>query len=163
MSVEYFNLSNGIACLDHIGRALADDPEEPRYSRIQSTWCEQKLWNQLLLTTPPDMYFHLANRESVIVHDKSEKDRLTRAQWQGLGMIRVACNLAWWGITGPQYSRSGMNVTEYFIDQWVELPPTTQRYIEWFGKYAPMIPTFWVDLVPCTCWIPVDKQPIVEV
>ena len=157
-TIHYFNLSNGMECVIEPGYH-SDEIEEPRFSRIQSTWCEQKRWNDLLLTLPPDMYVQLALGNTVTVHDKSEKDRITRACWQGLALVRVASNLAWFGVTTPEFSRNGMNVTAYFTSVWRDLPETTQRYVRWYRKWIEgdgrMIT---VDrLGPCNCWMPAQQ------
>jgi hypothetical protein len=94
--IPYYNLSRGTLC---------GPPKDARYCRIQSTWLEQKRWEDVLLAVPVDMYYHLAQGHKIIVHDQSEKPRLSRAQWQGLSWIRFATNIAWYEASPAEFSR----------------------------------------------------------
>lgn len=128
MSVHFVNLSNGLGC--------GHQPERPHFLRIQSTWCEQKRWEDVLMTVGPDLLYHLAtNGEQLIVHDKSEKDRLTRALWQGMKWVVYACERAWGLEPESVIMRGGHNATGYFEGAYDSLSERTVNYLKYFGKY----------------------------
>lgn len=129
--IHYVNLTRGLEC-PHLDTL----PTPPRMLRIQSTWCEQKRWADILWTVGPDLYYHLAVGEVVTVHDLSEKPRQTRATWQGLSWIRAACQLAWDGrVQLPECSRGGMDLTGYWYQRWRALPERVHTHVEYFGRY----------------------------
>lgn len=137
--VHYANLTNGVLCAPHNGR----------FTRIPSTFCEQKMWGRVIYGAGPDVLTTLARGYSVIVHDQSEKRRATRAQWQGLSWLRYACSLAW-GLPEPtEYSRNGMNVTSYWRGTWLGLPAPDRTWLAYFSRFA--AETDLVDLRACEC------------
>ncbi|HZO67899.1 MAG TPA: hypothetical protein VFB74_23110 [Kribbellaceae bacterium] len=140
MSVEFVNLTRGLLC----GR----DVESGRYLRIQSTWCEQKRWGDIVLTASPDLLFHAAQGHACVVHDRSEKDRVTRAQWQGLSWLRYACSVAWYGKAEPEFSRGGHRVDDYWLACWRALPDRTRTYLDWYRRWSVGVGVF---IKPCEC------------
>jgi hypothetical protein len=143
-TVEFVNLSRGLSC----------SVEQPRYMRIQSTWCEQKRWADVLWTLPADAYYHLAQGYRCIVHDQSEKPRQTRAQWQGLSLVRFVCGVAWYETAPAEHSRSGMHISPYWAEQYNGLPERLLTYVARFKEWAVGGP---VRLESCTCWITADQ------
>ena len=137
MPSHYINLTNGILCA----------PANASYVRIPSTFCEQKQWGRVVYGAGPDMLSTLAMGYPVVVHDQSERQRLTRAQWQGLSWLRYACSMAW-GLPEPtEYSRNGMNVTSYWRGTWLGLPEPDKTWLGYFKRFAEGIEV--VDLKPC--------------
>ena len=125
---EYVNLTNGLACLPHI--------ESPRYLRLQSTWCEQKRWQDILWATPPDLFMDLATGNPLVVHDVSERPRWTRACWQGLEWIRVASSRAW-ALAPPEplSERGGRAMRQYLMAQYALLPRQTKGMLRYYKRY----------------------------
>lgn len=138
--IEFVNLSRGLIC----------GPSDGRVMRLQSTWCEQKEWDRILMTTSPELYFRLAQGYDIIVHDLSEKQRETRAMWQGLSWIRFATSVSWYEVAPVEFARNGMNITSYWAEQWQKLDRSTQKYVRRYRE--------WVDremqgtLQGCGCW-----------
>lgn len=143
---HYRNLSRGNLC-----GCLAPNA---RPIRIQSTACEQKLWGNVLTTLGADMLYELANGTSCIVHDRSERDRETRACWQGLSWIRYACAREWRGKAPDEFGRGGMNITGYWEEQFRLLPEATHRMLKFYGQYYK---GGVVDLY--SCYIPAPAAP----
>ena len=135
--IHVANLTNGVLCA----------PADATYLRIQSTWCEQKRWEDLLWAMPADLLVNLALGHKVIVHDQSEQQRATRAQWQGLSWIRYALRAAWDLPEGREKSRSNMDVTHYWWQQWRDLDFPVRRHLNYYKAFDPT----QVDLVPCEC------------
>lgn len=139
MFVHYANLTNGLLCA----------PSPVGLTRIPSTWCEQGLWDRIAYGAGPDLLTVAAKGYTVIVHDQSEKQRQTRAQWQGLSWLRYACSVAW-GLPEPtELSRNGMDVAAYWREVWGGLDRADRAWIEYFGRFASELDE--VRIQPCTC------------
>ena len=72
----YINLTNGLEVNSSPQNVL----------RIQSTKCEQKLWQDVIDSLPDDLLWELVNGRSVTIIDNSEKPRISRALWQGAAL-----------------------------------------------------------------------------
>lgn len=140
MPTHYANLTNGLLC----------GPATAGLIRIPSTFCEQKMWGRVIYGAGPDMLATLARGYPVVVHDQSERQRNTRAQWQGLSWLRYACSAAW-GLPLPtEYSRSGMNVTGYWEGVYRGfLADSDRAWLGYFKRFADGLEV--VDLQPCEC------------
>jgi len=138
-SVDFLNLSNGLQCC-----AVT----EPHFLRIQSTWCEQKLWHDVLATVGPDFLYHLATADRLRVHDVSERQRVTRALWQGLPWVRYAATRLWGLDPEPVLSRSGMDVTHYFRESFATLPARLVKQVRYFGQYLTVDGPAEVEVCP---------------
>ncbi|GAA3832383.1 hypothetical protein GCM10022226_62010 [Sphaerisporangium flaviroseum] len=125
--IHYLNLSRGLLCAPHV--------EQPRFLRLQSTWCEQKRWADVLWTLSPDFYYTLAIGQALTVHDVSERPRVTRACWQGLAWVRFACARLWGTDRGPAPGRSGMDMSPYFTRELNALDRRVCRYVTYFGQF----------------------------
>ena len=129
--VHYRNLTNGLFC---------DCPPwtlyKTRVVRLQSTACEQKRWEAILHELGADLYYNLATGESCIIHDKSERERETRACWQGLSWVRYACHRAWREGEPPmEFSRGGMPLNPYWEEQYRGLSRSGQHLLKYFKKF----------------------------
>lgn len=130
---HYANLTNGLDC-PHL-----DVIPEWGYTRIQSTHCEAKRWDLVLYGAGPDMLMHMARGHTIVVHDKSERERETRAMWQGLTFVRLAAQRAW--NAGPlplthSITRGGDSLFYYLYDQYNKLDKSAQRYIQYYKKFV---------------------------
>jgi Asp-tRNA(Asn)/Glu-tRNA(Gln) amidotransferase A subunit family amidase len=146
--IEVVNLSRGVFCPHLDNKHPAYPIGNYRYSRIQSTHCEQKQWDAVVATSfGPDLWMHLAMGHHLVVHDYSEKPwkwdeemrRETRACWQGMALIRYCAERVWdmpitpavGGKTAP------FDMTEYFqavFENHVEngISKNTKRMIKYF-------------------------------
>src|ERR1700721_1367744 len=102
--LEVVNLTRGVFCPHLDGKHPAYPIGPYRYSRIQSTQCEMKQWDKVVLSSfGPDLWMHLAMGHHLVVHDFSEKPfkhhieirRETRACWQGMQFIRYVAERVW--------------------------------------------------------------------
>jgi hypothetical protein len=140
--IEYANLSRGVLCA----------PGDARICRIQSTHCERKQWSSVLWSTPDEMLLSLAMGDEVVVHDCSEKDRETRACWQGLELIRWCCVWSWHpGRTYVKWPRrGGKSMVQYFFRVYSGLPDPLHRKLDYYRKFAtpftlPRLTTCWKE------------------
>lgn len=124
--IYFLNLSNGIEFFPFI--------DNPHFIRIQSTACEQKLWDQVLMTLDNDFLWHLANGYNCIIVDFSERKNETRALYQGLEFIKYVINLLWFNqeITPLVHT---VNCLSYFRQCYKDLDRNTKRKIKYFKKY----------------------------
>ena len=76
--IHFINLSNGI-------KAITDyNLSDYRFIRLQSTTCEQKRWEEILLTISDDFLISLALGYHCIVYDYGANKNVPRDVWQGL-------------------------------------------------------------------------------
>jgi hypothetical protein len=151
--LHYTNLTRGLLC----------PIEHDRFVRIQSTWGEQKRWGDTLFTLGPDFLMNLALGHKIVLHDKSEKKRRTRAQYQCISWIKYACSVSWFNIEPESYV-NGHNATGYWRLQWMNIDPRVKTYVSYFKQYtqhAQRITTrksgvssvSLISLIPCSCHI----------
>ena len=127
---HYRNLTRGLLC----------GPIGSKVLRIQSTHCEQQLWAQLLWQVPDQLLWDLARGRTVIVHDQSERDRETRAMWQGLQLVRIVTETSWFGEPTGQYhfGRGGTSAFQHLRTVAAALPrPLRKRFAYYRPHCAP--------------------------
>lgn len=119
--------------------------------RIQSTQCERKQWESVLYGAGPDLLYQLARGAYVVVHDTSERPRLTRAVWQGLPFIRRSCELLWGLALSPIEGRGGRMMEQYFDTVLRDLSGPVRNYVRHYGQY---LCTSRLSLQGCLCPLP---------
>lgn len=134
--IEYANLSRGLLCA----------PDDARKCRIQSTQCEQKLWTTVLMQIPDDMLWHLSQGNKVLVHDRSEKDRETRAMWQGLQLVKYFCELNWFRREPEITGRGNNSMKLYFREVYASTPRSVHKR---FRYYLNHLVTDKIELTSC--------------
>jgi hypothetical protein len=124
---HYRNLSRGLLC----------GPADSKILRIQSTHCEQKLWAQLLWQVPDQLLWDLASGRTIIVHDQSERDRETRAMWQGLQLVRIVTETSWFGEPTGQYhfGRGGTSAYQHLRAVAAALPRPVRKRFDYYRSY----------------------------
>ncbi len=129
--VHFRNLTRGLIC-----ECPSWTVHQSRVVRIQSTACEQKRWDAILREVGADFYYCLAKGDAVVVHDRSERNRETRACWQGLSWIRYATHRAWRETEPPiEFSRGGMVLNPYWEEQFCQLPRSTRNLLRYYRKF----------------------------
>lgn len=132
---HWINLSRGVGCADHTGRHV-------QYMRLQSTWCEQRRWDDILWTIPTGFYVDISDGSgNVVVHDQSERQRTPRALWQGLRFVEIACCKSW-GYKIPELveannSRGGKAMDQYLLGVWDwEISDRTKTLLGYYKKFT---------------------------
>ncbi|MDA1359783.1 hypothetical protein O1R50_09125 [Glycomyces luteolus] len=125
---HYRNLTRGLLC----------GPSGSKVLRIQSTHCEQKLWAQLLWQIPDQLLWDLACGRTVIVHDQSERDRETRAMWQGLQLVRIVTETSWFGDPAGRYhfGRGGTSAYQHLQAVAAALPRPVRKRFAYYRPYC---------------------------
>jgi hypothetical protein len=85
---HYINLTNGIEFLDQLDHRTAC------FIRIQSTHCEQKRYEDIIMSLSDDLLMHLALGFDCVIHDASHHGE-PRALWQGVAFIKMLVRLLW--------------------------------------------------------------------
>ena len=124
--MKYLNLTNGLIYED----------KKSNYIRIQSTACEQKRWDFIIQDLDNDFLYRLATGEKCIIYDKSEKDRIPRAMWQGVEWIKFVLWQRWYGIAYTPIMRNGDNCTLYFKHVFMNLDKRTFQKVDYFRKFV---------------------------
>lgn len=130
---HYQNLTRGKLC--HHFKEGRIQPVDVRTLRVQSTHCEQKQWGRILETVGADLLYALTQGTFCIVHDVSEKDRETRACWQGLSWIRYACQRAWEVEPKQEFSRGGVILNPYWEEQWKGLDRKVRHAVIYYNQF----------------------------
>lgn len=125
--IHYLNLTNGIEYCKWI--------DNYRFIRIQSSHCESKAWNKLLMDLDNDFLMNIAIGNECIVHDASQKKLLSRALFQGIPFILFALNYLWYGEVYPTEVR-GQDSTNYFEHVCKNLNEDTKKHIRYFKKFV---------------------------
>ena len=142
--IHYANLTRGMLCA----------PSDASITRIQSTHLEQCLMSEVLMSAGPGFYYDLARGEHVKLHDYSEKERLTRAQWAGLPWIQYCLDRLWFRrLTIPvirprKPSTQPIAVGNIFNYYFLGLTTPTRRAIVYFKQY---LETDGIQLEACDC------------
>lgn len=106
--MHYANLTRGTLCPHFAGCECS------RFTRIQSTSCEQKRWDDVIHGAGPDFLHHMGLGVALVVHDLSERPHETRAMWQGLAWLRYAAERILRQTPSPITGRGGYAMEQYF-------------------------------------------------
>lgn len=140
-TVHFANLTRGVKCA----------PYDARLSRIQSTQCEAKAWDRVLMSAPDEMIARAALGQFIVVHDYSEKPRQTRAMWQGLTLIRMFMEFRWFGELRARYriTKQGVSATQYLRNVASKQDKTVKNRYDYFRELTHVNDTTYVRLVSC--------------
>jgi len=127
MTLHYINLTNGLEFIDDLAPPL-------RFTRIQSTACEQKRWAQIINDLDNDLLVNLALGNECIIYDCGQKGT-PRAIWQGVPWIRYALTRAGLRRECPCLVRGGVNCMAYFNKIYGEVYPQFAPRLKYFGKF----------------------------
>lgn len=125
--VRYFNLTNGILAVDRL--------EGARFIRLQSTFCEQKRWADILLQLDADFLLHLALGFECVVVDFSNGSDVPRAIWQGCEWVRYATARNWFDNPASATVR-GHDCTDYFAQCYAGLTSRALTKLRYFRRFA---------------------------
>lgn len=134
MQVNYINLTNGI-------EAIPDLPIGFHFIRIQSTMCEQQLWNQVLMGLDMDFLMNVALGNQCVIYDYGCKKPVSRAVFQGVEFIKFALYRRWkketyhteiWRHKEQSY---GKDCTKWFDACYQKLERKTRHRLDFFLPY----------------------------
>ena len=86
--VNYLNLTNGLEYMSEIKKFGFDF----KFVRIQSTYCEQKLFDRLIQDLDYNFLFDIAQGNIIRIYDTSRNKKQSRALYQGVEFIKYSIN-----------------------------------------------------------------------
>lgn len=131
MITEFVNLTNGIEIIPELTKSSTPYG----FVRIQSTFCEQKMWGNILLDLDYTFLLPLARGLPVTVYDYGAKKEISRAIYQGLEWIRYALNRRWHGINNDKIYVRKHNVTTYFSEQYDMIDSKIFKKLDYFKRF----------------------------
>lgn len=130
MIKHFINLSSGLDWSHDLAT------EDVAFIRVQSTWCEQKRWDDLLWDIDANLLMHLALGHTCIIYDASAKRDMARALWQGIELLRYCLSAAWGVPYDPPAVRGIDNeMACYFDEVWRNLDTRTKRRLRYFRNF----------------------------
>jgi hypothetical protein len=125
---HYINLTNGIQAIQE------HNLKDYNFIRIQSTHCEQKQWEKILVYLSDDFLMNLALGNECIVYDYGANKNIPRAVWQGLEWVKFVLYLRWYNIGYAPEGRA-KNSGEYFMEQYNALSTIAKGRIDYYKKF----------------------------
>lgn len=86
-TIVYLNLTNGIEAIGFFPNS--------RFIRIQSSHCESKAYNTLLMQLSDDFLFNLSQGRRIIIIDGGVNQKYPKAIRQGIEVVLDCLNYAW--------------------------------------------------------------------
>jgi hypothetical protein len=129
MIIHWINLTNGLQAIPDYG--LTDY----RVMRLQSTYCEQKLWNDILMTIPDEFLFRASLGDECRVYDYGANRIVPRSIWQGLELVRYVLMRKWFNEIVFLEGRQGRSMFGYFDRVYTGLPKRVLTRLTYFEKY----------------------------
>lgn len=129
-SIIYLNLTNGIEALSVF------NVREFRVIRIQSTWCEQKLWSKIIEDIDYDFLMNLALGNPCIIYDFGAKKLTSRAVYQGVEFVRFFLSKRWFpGSDAYTPNVRGHNCTKYFEQEYKKVSDRAKNKVDYFRDF----------------------------
>ena len=127
--INFINLTNGMQAIKDYG--LSDF----RFIRLQSTACEQKLWEEIILSISDDFLMSVALGRDCVVYDYGANKDIPRAIWQGLEWLKYVLYLKWYNQEYTPQGRSSKS-RSYFYEQYKKLSKRARTRLNYFRNYA---------------------------
>lgn len=127
--IHFINLTNGIQAIEDY------ELSDYRFLRLQSTACEQKRWEDIIMTITDDFMVATALGHNCIVYDYGANKEVPRAIWQGLEWVKY-CLLKRWHNTEYQPQGRMKTGAEYFSSQYKSLSKKVKNRLDYYGRYV---------------------------
>jgi len=128
MKHHFLNLTNGIQAIQDYGL------EDVRFIRIQSTACEQKRWEDILMTLSDDFLMSAVLGHECVVYDYGANKDVPRAVWQGLEWVKYVLSRRWHGEIYRPVGRAKA-CQNYFAVQYSGLSSRAKSRLDYFARY----------------------------
>lgn len=125
---SYLNLTNGIEFLEDSSNI------DFKFIRIQSTACEQHMWDKIILDLDYNFLLDLALGYKVIVYDTSSKKKESRAMYQGLKFVEYILNRIWFD-KSIDIEVKNINVKKYFEKEYQNLSEAAIKKVKYIKKF----------------------------
>ena len=116
-TIVYLNLTNGIKAIDFFPNS--------RYIRIQSSHCESKAYNTLLMQLSDDFLLNLSQGKRIVLIDGGINQKYPKAIRQGVDVILNCLNWAWFNKPIQD---------EFYKEVWKSLDKVTKTRLRYYKK-----------------------------
>ena len=116
-TIIYLNLTNGIEAIGFFPNS--------RFIRIQSSHCESKAYNTLLMQLSDDFLFNLSQGKRIVLIDGGVNHNYPKALRQGVDVITNCLNYAW-------FNKSIQD--EFYKNVWRSLDKVTKTRLRYYKK-----------------------------
>jgi len=127
--VDFINLSGGLKAVDDYNL------KNFHVIRIQSTWCEQKRWEDILISLSDDFLFNAALGNTCVIYDYGARKPIPRAVWHGVQWIIFTLNKRWHSVVYHPVGRCSSSLN-YFEGIYLTLSKRTKARLDYFGKFV---------------------------
>lgn len=135
MRINYINLTNGIEVLPSL-------PNGFRFIRIQSTFCEQKLWDRLIYDLDYDFLLNVTVGNECVIYDYGARKPVSRAVYQGVEFVKYVLHKRWLNEeyltncnrSNGEHIRKDCN--SYFESCYRNLDDRTKKKLDYFKPYV---------------------------
>ena len=128
---HFINLTNGLQAIEEYGL----DPRDVRFIRIQSTWCEQKRWEDILMALSDDFLMQAALGHECVVYDYGAGKPVPRAVWQGLEWVKFVLWRRWHSASYVPEGRAAW-AWGYFDKVYYCLSDRAKARVDYFHKFV---------------------------
>lgn len=135
MKINYINLTNGIEILPML-------PKGYRFIRIQSTICEQKLWDRLIQELDYDFLINIALGNECVIYDYGARKPIPRAVYQGIEFLKYVLHKCWLNeeyLTNCNRNNKAhirKDCNSYFESCYKNLENRTKKKLNYFKPYV---------------------------
>lgn len=127
--IHFVNLTEGLRAIAEHGLVA------PHYLRIQSTWCEQKRWRDVLWAVSDDFYMNVALGRACFIYDYSAKGMVPRSIWQGLAWVQYCWQRRLRGIVRPALLGRSAKCDRYFAEEYAKLDRRTLGRLDYYRRF----------------------------
>ena len=120
----FLNLTNGIEKFEEFYDL------DLSFIRIQSTICEQKDWNRVIMDLDNNFLLHVALGFDCIIYDYTHHGKESRACWQGVEFVKYCLNRIWFG-----RMQTSSNFSTYFNEQFCKLTKSVRKKLKYYRKF----------------------------
>lgn len=141
---HFINLTNGIEALSNLSSLLP--ATELRFTRIQSSHCESRAYEKILLSLDNELLFALACGRSCFLYDFASRNRqrgVPRSLFLGLEFIKWSLAYLWFHKTQPNLVSDkvmirGSNTVPFWRDEVMgfRISRDAKKKIRYFEPYA---------------------------
>jgi hypothetical protein len=132
--IHWVNLTNGL-------QAIKDyNLQDYRIMRLQSTHCEQKRFEDILVSVPDEFLFYCAVGKENRVYDYGANKPIPRAIWQGLAWVNYAITRHWTGTIIEVRGRSGHMMNHYFDELYNSLSDKSKNRMRYYKTFSSGMP-----------------------
>lgn len=141
---HFINLTNGVEILAHLGSLV--HTEELRFTRIQSSLCEQGAYDKILSLLDNELLFSLATGRDCYIYDLASRAKIRgvpRSLFLGVEFIKWSLAYLWFGSDGDIALPScvlvrGKNPVPFWRDELLpyKISKDTKKRIRYYSSFA---------------------------